>query len=186
MYDTTTLDEFISYLKPKLLHFVKHNFVTKWEDKHFKLCIKPSPTNIVVFVFDFVDCGSMKPIHRTFWHVNVGDVDRISPLYIYDLIKGIMKICSICATNKNNLTQLLVKIWHVFVIFVWTISGHNAKMFNGHANGCQNNFNHMIFDMYKKQCINARMEIGNSDYKKVQVCRKELTRLLYKRTMNLF
>ncbi len=51
--------------------------------------------------------SSMKPLHRTFWHVKVGDVDRDSPLFIYDPIKGTKKIHSICATN--NLIPLLVK-----------------------------------------------------------------------------
>jgi hypothetical protein len=53
--------------------------------------------------------SSTKPLHRTFWRVKVGDVDRDSPLFIYDPIKGTKKIHSICATNKNNLIQLLVK-----------------------------------------------------------------------------
>lgn len=53
--------------------------------------------------------SSMKPLHRTFWHVKVADVDRDSHLFIYDPIKGTMNIHSICATNKNNLMQLLVK-----------------------------------------------------------------------------
>jgi hypothetical protein len=53
--------------------------------------------------------GSMKPFHITFWHVKVGDVDRDLPLFICDPIKGTMRIHSICAVNKNNLTQLLMK-----------------------------------------------------------------------------
>jgi len=48
--------------------------------------------------------SSMRPLHKTFWHVKVGDVDRDSLLFIYDPIKGTMKIHSICATNKNNIT----------------------------------------------------------------------------------
>jgi hypothetical protein len=38
--------------------------------------------------------GSMKPFHRTFWHAKVGDVDRDSPMFICDPIKG---------TNENPL-----------------------------------------------------------------------------------
>jgi len=48
--------------------------------------------------------GSMKPFHRTFWHVKVGDVDRDLPLFICDPIKRTMKIHSIYVVNKNNLT----------------------------------------------------------------------------------
>ncbi len=51
----------------------------------------------------------MKPLHRTFWHVKVGDIDMDSLLFICDPIKGTMKIHSICVTNKKNLTQLFVK-----------------------------------------------------------------------------
>jgi len=40
VYKTTSTYEFIDYMKPKLQHFVKHNFVTRWENKHFKNCIK--------------------------------------------------------------------------------------------------------------------------------------------------
>ncbi len=108
--------------------------------------------------------GSMKPLHRTFWHVKVGDVDRNSPLFIYDPIKGIMRIHSICATNKNNLTHLW-KIWCVFVISIWTDARLNAKMSNGQANGCQNNFNLKILTMCRKQCMKVWMEIGNMGYK---------------------
>ena len=32
MYKSTTSDEFIQYLKPKLEFFVKHNFVARWQD----------------------------------------------------------------------------------------------------------------------------------------------------------
>ncbi len=53
LYKTTTLNEFIDYLKPKLQHFVKHNFVAWWEDKQFNKSIKSFPTNIVVSIVDF-------------------------------------------------------------------------------------------------------------------------------------
>ncbi len=55
VYKTTTLDEFIDYLKPKLQHFVKHNFVAWWEDKQFKQSITSFPTNIVVSIVHFVE-----------------------------------------------------------------------------------------------------------------------------------
>jgi hypothetical protein len=53
VYKTTSSNEFIDYMKPKLQHFIKHNFVAKWEDKHFKKCIKHFPTNIMVYVLHF-------------------------------------------------------------------------------------------------------------------------------------
>jgi len=53
VYKNISSDEFIDYMKPKLQHFVRHNFMAKWEDKHFKNCIKHFLTNIMVFVVDF-------------------------------------------------------------------------------------------------------------------------------------
>ncbi len=55
VYKNTTLDEFINYLKPKLQHFAKHNFVAQWEDKHFKNCINYFPANTIIFVVDFAE-----------------------------------------------------------------------------------------------------------------------------------
>ncbi len=54
VYKNTTSSEFIEYLQPKLQHFVKHNFVARWENKHFKQCIKYFPNNIVVSIVNFV------------------------------------------------------------------------------------------------------------------------------------
>lgn len=59
----------------------------------------------------------------------------------------------------------LWKIWRVFVSYVRTDTGLNAKMSNGHVNGCQNNFNLNILAMCEKQCMKVGMEIGNMGYK---------------------
>lgn len=40
VYKTTSSNVFIDYMKPKFQHFVKHNFVTRQQDKHFKHCVK--------------------------------------------------------------------------------------------------------------------------------------------------
>jgi hypothetical protein len=72
----------------------------------------------------------MKLLHITFWHVKDEDVDRESSPIIFDPIKGIMKIHSICATNKNNLFQLLVKDLACFCEFCldgWWIEYQNVK-----------------------------------------------------------
>jgi hypothetical protein len=55
VYKTTSLEEFIDYLKPKLQHFVRHNFVAWWEDKQFKHYIKSFPTNIMVSIVEFAE-----------------------------------------------------------------------------------------------------------------------------------
>ncbi len=49
VYKNTYSDEFIEYLKPKLQHFVRHNFVARWQDKHFKTHGKSLPTNCILF-----------------------------------------------------------------------------------------------------------------------------------------
>jgi hypothetical protein len=66
--------------------------------------------------------------------VKVEDVDKRTHLFIFDPIKGTMKIHSIYSMNRNNLTQLFVKDlacfyefcldnqWNLFINIPWT--GH--------------------------------------------------------------
>jgi hypothetical protein len=71
VYKNTTSNEFIEYLQPKLQHFVKHNFIARWENKHFKQCIKYFPTNIVVSIVDFVENYNSKvqnKVQSMHWH----------------------------------------------------------------------------------------------------------------------
>jgi hypothetical protein len=44
VYKNTSSNEFVEYLKPKIQHFVRHNFMARWQDKHFKTCVKSLPT----------------------------------------------------------------------------------------------------------------------------------------------
>jgi hypothetical protein len=55
VYKNTSLDEFIKYLKPKLQLFGRHNFMPRWQNKHFKTCVKSFPTNYIVFIVDFAE-----------------------------------------------------------------------------------------------------------------------------------
>lgn len=55
MYKETPFDEFITYLLPKLQHFVKHNFQGRWRNKHFKTCVKLFLENSIVYVVDFAE-----------------------------------------------------------------------------------------------------------------------------------
>jgi thiaminase len=71
VYKTTSSDEFIDYMKPKLQHFVRHNFVARLEDKHFKKCIKHFPSNVMVYVVDFVKNYSFEmqnKVQSMHWH----------------------------------------------------------------------------------------------------------------------
>jgi hypothetical protein len=72
--------------------------------------------------------GSIKPLHRTLWHVKVEDVDRVSPLFICDPIKSTMKIHLICASNKTITFNYLSRILHASMSFVWIVVGQSAKM----------------------------------------------------------
>jgi hypothetical protein len=52
--------------------------------------------------------GVRKPLQRVFWLVKVDEVWQNSSSFNCDLIKETMKLHSICVTNKNNLTTLMV------------------------------------------------------------------------------
>jgi len=73
VYKTRSIDEFIDYMKPKLQHFVRHNFVMRWENEHFKNCIKFFPTNIMVSIVDFIENYSFEvqnEVQSMHWHTN--------------------------------------------------------------------------------------------------------------------
>jgi hypothetical protein len=53
VYKKTNNEEFIEYFKPKLQNFVKHIFVSRWQDKQFKASIVSFPKNTVVSIVDF-------------------------------------------------------------------------------------------------------------------------------------
>jgi hypothetical protein len=44
---------FIDYLKPKLQYFVRHNFVSRWQDQQFRKCLKHFPADLIISVIDF-------------------------------------------------------------------------------------------------------------------------------------
>jgi len=71
VYKNMTSYEFIEYMQPKLQHFVKHNFVARWENKHFKRCIKYFPTNTMVSIVDFIENFSFEvqnEMQSMHWH----------------------------------------------------------------------------------------------------------------------
>jgi hypothetical protein len=55
IYKQTTSNELVEYMKPKLQGFVKHNFVARWQDKHFKICLKSFLVGNMVSIVDFVE-----------------------------------------------------------------------------------------------------------------------------------
>jgi len=72
VYKTISFAEFVDYMKPKLQHFIKHNFIARWQDKHFKHYIKSFPTNIVVSIVDFVKNYGFEvqnEIQSMHWHM---------------------------------------------------------------------------------------------------------------------
>jgi hypothetical protein len=71
VYKTTSSNEFVDYMKPKLQHFVRHNFVAMWENKHFKKCIKHFLANIVVSMVEFANNYSFEvqnEVQNMHWH----------------------------------------------------------------------------------------------------------------------
>lgn len=61
--------------------------------------------------------GRKRSLHRVFWYVDENDVDHSSPMFACDKVEGTQKIHCIFATNKNVLTQLLVKPLACFCAF---------------------------------------------------------------------
>jgi len=53
VYKNVTSYKMLDYLKFKLQHFVKHNFVAQWEDKKFNAWLKSFPKDNIVLVVDF-------------------------------------------------------------------------------------------------------------------------------------
>lgn len=73
VYKTRSIYEFTNYMKPKLQHFVRYNFVERWENKHFKNCIKSFPRNTMVSIVDFANNYSFEvqnKVHNMHWHKN--------------------------------------------------------------------------------------------------------------------
>jgi hypothetical protein len=60
VYEETTSDKLVSYLKPKLEAFVQHNFVAKWEDDQFRACLASFPDDTMVSVIDYAGNYSFK------------------------------------------------------------------------------------------------------------------------------
>ncbi len=71
-----------------------------------------------------------RPLRRVFQLVKVEDVSQNSNSFNCDYIKGTMKIHSICATNKHNLTTLMVKDLACFCSYC--LEGQWAKCKNVH------------------------------------------------------
>jgi len=58
VYKKTNNEESIECFKPKLQNFVKHNIVSRWQNKQFKTSIVSFPKNIIIFIMDFVEIYS--------------------------------------------------------------------------------------------------------------------------------
>ncbi len=74
VYKKTNNEKSIKYFKPKLQNFVKHNFVSRWQNKQFKASIISFPENIIVFIVDFAENYSFEvQIDMQFmhWHLAI-------------------------------------------------------------------------------------------------------------------
>jgi hypothetical protein len=71
VYEETTSDKLVSYLKPKLKTFVRHNFVAKWEDEQFRTCLASFSDDTMVSVIDYVENYSFEvqnEVQSMHWH----------------------------------------------------------------------------------------------------------------------
>ncbi|KAL3688361.1 hypothetical protein R1sor_014670 [Riccia sorocarpa] len=66
----TPVSEFIQFMKSKLAHFVKHDFIQKWQAKQYRQCIKTFPIGTVVSVIDYAENYTFLPrneIQSKYW-----------------------------------------------------------------------------------------------------------------------
>jgi hypothetical protein len=71
IHKSITINELITYLKPKLQYFVHHNFVVNWQDMQFKLCLKYVQPGSVILVIDFAKNYSFviqNEVQSMHWH----------------------------------------------------------------------------------------------------------------------
>jgi hypothetical protein len=55
VFKETPTSEFIAYLKPNLQKFIKHNFVTSWQDKQARLALLSLPAGTIISHEDFAE-----------------------------------------------------------------------------------------------------------------------------------
>lgn len=48
-------NELLDYFKPKLQHFVHHNYQTRWQDKNSRKCMKEFPADVILPIVDFAE-----------------------------------------------------------------------------------------------------------------------------------
>jgi hypothetical protein len=48
-------NELLDYLKPKLQHFLHHNYQARWQDKEFRKCMKEFSVDVILPIVDFAE-----------------------------------------------------------------------------------------------------------------------------------
>lgn len=74
VYKKTNNEESIEYFKPKLQNFVKHNFVSRSQNKQFKAFFFSFPKNTIVFIVNFVENYSFEvqnEVQFMHWHLAI-------------------------------------------------------------------------------------------------------------------
>lgn len=69
-----------------------------------------------------------KPIKSLFWHIKLNDVIQNNSSCNCDLVKGCMKLHSIFASNKHNLTLFWLRILFPIIFYVWITSEGIVKI----------------------------------------------------------
>ncbi len=54
-YKQTTTKELLDYLRPKLIFFVIHIYVSKFQEEQYDVCLDTFPPTSILLVVDFVD-----------------------------------------------------------------------------------------------------------------------------------
>jgi hypothetical protein len=71
VYRCASSTNFIQYLKPKLQHFVRHNFVAHWQDIQFKNCFRgfsSDTTVLVIFLSENYTFNIQNEVQNIHWH----------------------------------------------------------------------------------------------------------------------
>ncbi len=70
-YKDITTQVFLSYLKPRLHKFIRHNFVAHFQEKQYKTCFENFPPENCMFVIDFAKnyiFQNFNEIQEMHWH----------------------------------------------------------------------------------------------------------------------
>ncbi len=63
-YKETTTKVFLDYLRPNLKMFMLHNFVSKFQEEQYNICLNTFPPTSILLVVDFVENYSLQDFNE--------------------------------------------------------------------------------------------------------------------------